>query len=138
MRPLPNPLKKSLLEIKQQGKLGYYSMNRLTNYCGQWIYHSGWNPDIKLRLFPKETQWSNDIVHEEIILPEGHEVIQLAGNLSHYSYYSREEHLARANAYSILTAKKIPSAGESLFFLYPLDGLPWTLCKDVYSKKGIS
>ena len=114
-------LKKSLLEIKQQGKLGYYSMNRLTNYCGQWIYFSGWNPDIKLRLFPKETQWSNDIVHEEIILPEGHEVIQLSGNLSHYSYYSREEHLARANAYSILTAKKYHQQGRACSFY-----TPWT------------
>ena len=50
---LSDTLKKSILEVKNNwNKDGYYC-NRLNNYCGQWIRHSDWYPDRKLRLFKK-------------------------------------------------------------------------------------
>ena len=55
---LSDELKKSILEVKKNWKHDGYSMNRLTNYCGQWIYHCGWYPDRKLRLFnSKKGNW---------------------------------------------------------------------------------
>ena len=48
---LSNQLKQSVLKTKANWIYdGYYS-NRLNNYCGQWIKHSDWYPDKKLRLF---------------------------------------------------------------------------------------
>ena len=35
----------SILKIKNQLSDKFYSFNRLTNYCGTWIKHSGWYPD---------------------------------------------------------------------------------------------
>ena len=50
---LSDTLKESILKVKQNWEHdGYYS-NRMNNYCGQWIKHSDWYPDRKLRLFKK-------------------------------------------------------------------------------------
>ena len=52
-------------QIRLSGKIAFYSVNRITNYCGKWIRHSGWFPDVKVRLSPRlETIWDGEIVHE--------------------------------------------------------------------------
>ncbi|MBP6695884.1 MAG: glycosyltransferase family 2 protein, partial [Saprospiraceae bacterium] len=50
---LTDKLKNSVKLVKDNRNEDGYILNRLTNYCGQWIYHSGWYPDKKLRLFDK-------------------------------------------------------------------------------------
>ncbi len=106
--------------IKLKGSLGYYSMNRLTNYCGKWIYHSGWFPDVKIRIFPANAIWEGDIVHETLAIPEGIVVAPLKGLLSHYSYVSHEQHRQRADHYSRLTALKYVEQGKQVGPLKPL------------------
>lgn len=97
-----------------------YSVNRLTNYCGKWIRHSGWYPDVKTRIFPKiNSHWEGEFVHEELILPENCEVIQLKGHLNHYSYYSYTEHRERADKYSALTAQKLFHRGKKASIMKP-------------------
>lgn len=113
-------MKKHLLELKAAGFKGIYSMNRLTNYMGKWIYHSGWYPDIKVRVFPKEASyWDGEFVHEELKYPAELPLIQLKGHLNHYSYYSFEDHRARADKYSALTAQKFHKAGKKASVLKP-------------------
>ena len=46
-----------------------WAMPRLTNYCGTWIYHGGWYPDRKIRLWAAGSgEWkpSNEggVLHE--------------------------------------------------------------------------
>jgi glycosyltransferase involved in cell wall biosynthesis len=48
---LSDELKNSILEAKKSLKFDGYSVNRLSNFCGNWIHHSGWYPDTKMRLF---------------------------------------------------------------------------------------
>lgn len=104
---------------KEKGFTGTYHVNRLTNYMGKWIYHSGWFPDIKPRLFPKEgSYWSGEYVHEELIYPASPKQI-FKGVVEHYSYYSYEDHRARADKYSILTAQKFHAKGKKVNFLKP-------------------
>ncbi len=109
-------------EIKSEKKKGFsgtYSVNRLTNYMGKWIHHSGWYPDIKPRLFPKEgSYWSGEYVHEELVHPASETKI-FKGVLEHYSYYSYEDHRARADKYSLLTAKKFHAKGKKAGPLKP-------------------
>lgn len=113
-------LRAEVLKVKTDSNPQIYSVNRLTNYCGRWIKHSGWYPDIKARLFPKEgSYWNGAIVHEELIFPEDLKIIQLDGHLEHYSYYSFEDHRARADKYSSLTAQKMHQAGKSASILKP-------------------
>lgn len=117
---LDEQLKTEIIRLKNEEQPQIYSVNRLTNYCGKWIKHSGWYPDVKPRLFPKEgSAWNGAIVHEELIFPEGLEIIQLDGHLEHYSYYSFEEHRERADKYSKLTAQKMHEAGKKASVLKP-------------------
>lgn len=113
-------LQKSILKIKKENIPQLYSVNRLTNYCGKWIKHSGWYPDVKLRLFPKEgCQWEGEFVHEELSYPKDLEIIQLDGHLNHYSYYDFKDHRARADKYSALTAQKMNARGKKASVLKP-------------------
>lgn len=117
---LDNELTRAILQVKQKEDHRAYSLNRLTNYCGKWIYHSGWYPDIKVRLFPaKGSFWDGAFVHEELRLPDGTEIVQLPGHLHHYSYYSAEDHRARADKYSALTAQKLHHQGKRASALKP-------------------
>ena len=118
-------LEDEILKIKLLEHPEIYSLNRMTNYCGKWIKHSGWYPDVKTRIFPKDTcYWDGEFVHEELVYPKGAIITQLKGHLSHYSYYSFKGHRERADKYSILTAKKMNKAGKKASLLKPyLSGL---------------
>ncbi|HQW40587.1 MAG: glycosyltransferase family 2 protein [Flavobacteriales bacterium] len=95
------------------GLNGAYRLNRLTNYCGHWIHHSGWYPDAKVRLFPKQgTRWEGAHVHEELQLAQGTKITPLEGDLLHYSYTSVADHLQRLERYSDLHAQKMNAAGK--------------------------
>lgn len=108
-------LKRDLMRVKDQGVHDGYRMRRSANYCGTWIRHGGWYPDIKLRLFNKSKgNWSNQRVHEEVVMAEGSRIAMLKGNLLHYSYYSIEEHVRQSDRYSTLAAEELYRKGSSL------------------------
>ena len=55
---LDEEMQNSVLEVKKDWSFDGYTMNRLTNYCGKWIWHGNWYPDTKLRLWDKSKgQW---------------------------------------------------------------------------------
>lgn len=91
-----------------------YTMNRLTNYCGQWIYHCGWYPDTKLRLWDsRKGAWGGVNPHDKYELSAaGATTEHLAGNLLHYSYYSVEEHYRQADKFSTIAAKAMHAQGK--------------------------
>ena len=85
-----------------------YKINRLTQYCGRWIQHSGWNPDYQLRLFPREgSSWDGASVHESVILPEGATLHTFQSRVYHFSYSSVKDHMLRAVKYSQLGAEQM-------------------------------
>lgn len=49
-------LAKAIKVEKENGFNGVYSINRITNYIGVWIKHSGWYPDQKIKYFPNRLQ----------------------------------------------------------------------------------
>ncbi|MFT5858199.1 MAG: glycosyltransferase involved in cell wall biosynthesis [Flavobacteriaceae bacterium] len=117
---LDDELSEAFKAIKNDADPQVYSVNRLTNYCGKWIRHSGWYPDVKTRLFPKEGSfWEGEFVHEELVHPTDLLTIQLKGHLAHYSYYSYKDHRARADKYSALTAQKMFHKGKKASALKP-------------------
>lgn len=106
-------LQNAISNIKEEGLTGVYEVNRLTNYCGKWIKHSGWYPDVKTRIFPKSiSQWEGAYVHEELVVKGNPIAKNLDGHLLHYSYYSQKEHRERADKYSELTALKMYEKGK--------------------------
>lgn len=135
---LDEELQNNILEIKKETDPQVYSVNRLTNYCGKWIKHSGWYPDIKARLFPKQgSYWEGEYVHEELKFPEQLEVIQLKGHLEHYSYYSFRDHRARADKYSALTAQKLSARGKHASIIKPYLSAIGRFISMYFLKQGI-
>jgi glycosyltransferase involved in cell wall biosynthesis len=116
---LSEKLKDSLIIIKKNTKFQAYSMNRLTNYAGQWIYHCGWYPDRKLRFFNKNIAvWGGTNPHDKIELKGSVKTELVEGNLLHYSYYSVEEHFEKSKKYAKIAAEAMHQKGKkSTWFL---------------------
>lgn len=104
---LDEVLKKSILETKQNWKQDGYYMNRLTNYCGKWIYHCGWYPDSKLRLWDsRKGAWGGVNPHDKFMMFDGDKTTSaLKGNILHYSYYTIEDHYKQVNYFTDILAK---------------------------------
>ncbi|MDD4149951.1 MAG: glycosyltransferase family 2 protein [Bacteroidales bacterium] len=82
-----------------------YTFNRLNHHCGKPIKYGGWYPDKKLRIWNKQFgQWQGEI-HEKIVFKENPQLTHLSGDLLHFTYNSKEEHLAQATKFSKLNAK---------------------------------
>ncbi len=111
---LSETLKQSILEIKNATTTGEaYEMNRLTNYCGQWIKYCGWYPDRKLRIwYRQQGLWNDADVHEKIEFKTPVRKRLLKGDLLHYSYYTLSEHFQRIAKYSTLSAEKAFKSGK--------------------------
>lgn len=102
----------SIQKVKSNWIDGAYAMNRLTNYCGKWIHHSGWYPDVKTRLFDRRKgKWGGNNPHDKFIPSEGTRKIHLEGDLLHYSFYTKEEHLKQIHSFSTIGAKALYKKG---------------------------
>lgn len=89
-----------------------YSIPRLSSYCGQYMRHSGWNPDQVTRLFRRGAAvFSNDLVHERILTSRS--VGGLKSSLLHESFVSFEAVLDKANRYSTAGAEVLYARGKS-------------------------
>jgi glycosyltransferase involved in cell wall biosynthesis len=84
-----------------------YTMNRKTNFCGQWIRHGHWYPDKQLRLVHKQyAQWTPSRIHERMVMQEGADIAQLRGDLLHYSFEKPSELTEKTERYSTLSAEE--------------------------------
>lgn len=88
-----------------------YLVPRLSNYCGRFMYHSGWYPDLLPRLFRRgKARFSDDLVHERLIV-EGSSG-KLKGLLLHYAFDGMEEVLHKVNQYSTAGAAMMHKRGR--------------------------
>ena len=95
---------------------GAYSMPRLNHIGQKAIQFSGWYPDTKIRLFPKETaQWTGDFVHEKLVY-QG-EVQRLKNDLLHYTYSSFDQFDKKMRLYAALSGQEMFAEGKRLGFI---------------------
>jgi glycosyltransferase involved in cell wall biosynthesis len=88
-----------------------YLVPRLSNYCGRFMRHSGWYPDLLPRLFKRgKARFSDDLVHERLIV-DG-EPGKLQGLLLHYAFDDLEEVLHKVNQYSSAGAAMMQRRGR--------------------------
>jgi glycosyltransferase involved in cell wall biosynthesis len=96
-----------------------YELDRISNYCGRKMLHSGWRPDYVARLFKSgKAEFSQDLVHERLLFKgvPG----RLTGKLDHDSFYSPDEVIEKMNRYSTLGAQQLFDAGKQSGVLTPL------------------
>ena len=119
-------LEQAVLTAKNNWQSDAYSMNRLTNYCGKWIHHSGWYPDTKVRLFDRsKAVWGGENPHDKIILSQGATLQHLRGDLLHYSYYTVTQHLGQINKFTDASSKALIRDGKTV-------SLPMVILKPLF------
>jgi len=136
---LSEKLKQSILAVKQNWQFDGYCFNRLTNYCGKWIRHSGWYPDTKLRLWDRSKgRWGGVNPHDRVIMDEQIRISHIAGDLHHYSYHSVKDHIDQINSFSGIAARAAYAAGRNTNLLLDIVFNPLlTFFKKYFLKLGI-
>lgn len=115
---LSSELRKSILQIKENGTHDAYSFNRLNIYCGKPIRHCGWYPDKKIRLWNRgKGKWDNAEVHEQLELQQGTTVKHIKGDILHNTYYTTSQHLEKIQKYSDLWVQKAIKRGKKVSLL---------------------
>lgn len=130
-------LKQSILGVKADWKADGYTFNRLTNFIGKWIKHSGWYPDAKLRLWDRRKgAWSGINLHESIKMDDSSVVAKLKGDLLHYSYYSIQQHLNQINNFTEIAAKEGVAKGKNTSLFLIIFKVIWKFKRDYIFKLG--
>jgi glycosyltransferase involved in cell wall biosynthesis len=114
---LSDELRNEIKKIKGNWCCDGYRMNRLANYCGKWIRHSGWYPDTKLRLYDTtKGQWQGVDPHDKFEMNPGSSVGFLKGDILHYTYYTIEGHLRQADKFSTIAARELVLREKPIYF----------------------
>jgi glycosyltransferase involved in cell wall biosynthesis len=111
-------LKAQLIKAMKDDSADGFYVPRLSQFCGQFIWHSGWYPDYVLRLFKKNGgRFSDDMVHERVLV-EG-TIGRLSSPLLHYSYLDeadverKTEQYAKAGAMQMFKNGKTATLGDA-------------------------
>lgn len=112
-----------------------YALPRISNYCGRWMYHSGWYPDFVARLFKRGcARYSEDLVHERLLF-QG-DLIRLQHQLLHYSFDDLSQVLAKVNSYSSAGAQQRLQRGERSGLLKAIFKGIWTFIRCYVLRRG--
>lgn len=113
-----------------------YLVPRLSNYCGRFMYHSGWYPDLLPRLFRRgKARFSDDLVHERLIV-EGKSG-KLKGLLLHYAFDGMEEVLHKVNRYSTAGAAMLHKRGRGASLTGAVVRGLWSFFRTYFLRGGI-
>ncbi|MFD2550317.1 glycosyltransferase family 2 protein [Bizionia sediminis] len=134
---LSKPLQKSVLETKKNWKFDGYYCKRLNNYCGQWIKHSDWYPDKKLRLFKKNSgEWKGINPHDCYTLKAGNRAGKLDGNLLHWIYKDYQEHNLKVERFSSIAAEAYYKLGKKSSIWKIIYRPSWAFFKAYFLRLG--
>jgi glycosyltransferase involved in cell wall biosynthesis len=98
------------------GAVDGYLLPRITNFCGSWVFHSGWYPEYILRFFKRDSaSISDDVIHEHVVC--NGETARLSGRLLHYSYPDMAHYAVKLDTYARLGARRYRDKGGMLAFI---------------------
>ena len=113
-----------------------FDFARKARYCGQWIEHSGWYPDRKIRLYRRDRgSWKGDFVHESVVVSGS--VGHLDGDLLHYTCDTLQAHRANVERYTDLAAQEIRAAGRKPPIWRVLLAPPYAFVKSYLLQLGL-
>jgi glycosyltransferase involved in cell wall biosynthesis len=133
---LSERLEGEIWNLKKNGtECDAYTMPRLAQYLGRWIFHGGWYPDRKVRLYHRsKARWVGEFVHESVKV-DGR-VGRLDANLLHYTCDSLSEHLKTMDRYTTLAAEEMVARKKKIpIHKVAVDPL-WTFVKGYVIQRG--
>jgi glycosyltransferase involved in cell wall biosynthesis len=101
-----------------------YETARLTWYLGAWIRHSRWYPDWQRRLYRRDKAQFSGAIHEALRF-EG-KPGRLRGDLLHYTIRTFNEHEAKVERYTSLSAKEMFDRGQRHWRAAMWLATPWS------------
>ncbi|WP_235296747.1 glycosyltransferase family 2 protein [Portibacter marinus] len=127
-------MSRSLCEI-QLNQQHIYGFRRINHIGSVAIKHGDWNPDIKFRLYHRETtRWNNQKVHENLHIEKWQTRTILPGHIMHYSYADVESLQKRLDHYARLGAAEMYSQKQKAGLISKLK--PWFKYFRSYYLKG--
>lgn len=138
---LSDELKKSILKIKNEERETkneefVYSFNRLNNYCGKWIHHSGFYPDKKIRIWNRKVGKWEGIVHEVIKFSTKVNEVHLKGDLLHYSFDTHEDFKNQLFKFAEMKGKEYFHIGKKNVTLLSVLSPFFSFVRNYFFKRG--
>lgn len=135
---LSESLQRSILQLKSDWVADGYYCNRFNNFCGQWIKHSDWYPNKKLRVFDRrKAKWKGINPHDEIILEEGgSKTGYLKGDILHWTYQTYSEFNQKTEYFSTIAAKAYFEKGKKASLLKLICNPTWAFLKAYFLRLG--
>lgn len=129
-------LQQSILAIKEQlAQHDAYRMARKTFYVYRWLNHC-WYPDRKIRLFNKNSaRWGGVNPHDRVEV-DGSDVVELAGDIEHYSFDSISAHLKTIDNFTEIGAREIIKKGKRVNIFTPFVHALWTFIRLYILRRG--
>jgi len=113
-----------------------FEIPRMSNYCGKFMYHSGWTPDYVLRLFRREqAQFSDVPIHEKVLIEQG-KTSKLKQVLIHYAFEDLEEVLDKVNRYSTASAQLAHDQGKKGSLSKAISHGLWAFIRTYFIRSG--
>jgi glycosyltransferase involved in cell wall biosynthesis len=133
---LSESLEAEIWSLKKKGpQADAYTMPRLAKYLGRWIFHSGWHPDRKIRLYDRrKARWVGSFVHESVQVDgkTGH----FEANILHFTCDSLSEHMKTLERYTTLAAQELAARKAHIGWWQMLLDPPWTFFRTYFLKLG--
>lgn len=112
-----------------------FEIPRLSSYCGQYIRHSGWWPDLTLKLYRKDKGRFNDVQVHESVRVEG-PVGRLNRPLLHHTYPSLEASLDKLMHYARLGGEDLAARGKRPGLVTAWTRGGWAFAKTYFLRQG--
>ncbi|MFH1066550.1 MAG: glycosyltransferase family 2 protein [bacterium] len=127
---------REIFALKQMSfKADGFFMPRVVYFQNRWIRFGDWHPDFLIRLFKKnKARFVGGAVHERLELAGT--ASHLRGEIFHYTYANREDHLQRMEKYSSLWAENACREGRRCAVWTPWLCAGWRLFRGFILKKG--
>jgi glycosyltransferase involved in cell wall biosynthesis len=101
---LSDNLRSSIRNFTSDNDNFVVSFNRLNHHCGKAVRFCGWYPDRKIRIFNRKFAKWEGTIHENLVFSASPINYRLNGDLLHFTYKSRNEHLKQAEKFARLNA----------------------------------
>ncbi|WP_053975593.1 glycosyltransferase family 2 protein [Mangrovimonas xylaniphaga] len=135
---LSDTLRESILKLKNNWQWDGYYCNRFNNFCGQWIKHSDWYPNRKLRVFDRrKASWKGINPHDNVVLHDTKaKAGKLKGDLLHWTYQTYSEFNQKTEYFSSIAAKAYFDLGKKASLWKIVFNPTWAFFKSYVLRLG--
>lgn len=129
-------LKKRIMTVMANDEADAFRIPIRMNFYGKPLRFSS-SPKRHIRLFKREgTRYSDDIVHEKIVLPSKARIAKIKCPIHHHSFQDISHAIYKFNRYSSYSAKIKITNGKKGSFAKAIFGSSWMFIRCYFLQRG--